>query len=286
MITKGFFDDPEMANLEASLYSINDGETETRENILMYIDAVNFTDGTKYFYNMMPFVRFLNVKDCVAYTTPYCEIFLNAPTVVETEDLDENPLTIDLRSKQHWDFIYCHECLHQMWNTFEVGDKLQKKGYKFSHKLLNVASDCVINDFLAAVLKKTPPGFGVTPEFIEKRFGVKYDRYKDTQYSLYLKLLAHETDVLEDEFIKNMLEQDEQNERNGEQGANDAREQLGGQDGQNGQGGQNGQNGQGSQQETHSKEYTEGWNRCIREYKEGRLTKEEVKELVEKLQNK
>lgn len=58
------------------------------------------------------------------------------------------------------------------------------------HMLLNIASDCVINDYLAEIKKanKVMPDSLITPKFIKSNYGVDYDRRVDTQYSLYKKL--------------------------------------------------------------------------------------------------
>ena len=126
---------------------------------------------------MMEFCRFLKPDPkTTAYTTPDHIIYLNAPGVFGEK-------------VREWDFIYCHECLHQLWETFAVEDQIKKNGIKFDHYVLNIASDCVINDYLSAIRKKTAPPQGITPEYLKETFGVEYDRKVDTQFTLYLKLL-------------------------------------------------------------------------------------------------
>ena len=59
-----------------------------------------------------------------------------------------------------------------------------------SFNLLNIASDCVINDYLKSLRKKEPFKDGIFPETLKENFGIDYDRKNDTQYSLYIKLLG------------------------------------------------------------------------------------------------
>ena len=126
---------------------------------------------------MIEFCRFLKPDpETTAYTTPDHLIYLNAPGVFGEK-------------VREWDFVYCHECLHQLWDTFGVEEQIKKNGIKYDHYVLNVASDCVINDYLSAIRKKSAPSAVILPEHLQKEFGVTYDRKVDTQFTLYLKLL-------------------------------------------------------------------------------------------------
>ena len=154
-----------------------DGKENFRVRLIEYIDDTADNEEDEFFYDMMEFCRFLKPDlKTTAYTTPDHIIYLNAPGVFGEK-------------VREWDFIYCHECLHQLWDTFNVGEKIKKNGIKFDHYVLNVASDCVINDYLSAIRKKTAPPQGITPEYLKETFGVEYDRKVDTQFTLYLKLL-------------------------------------------------------------------------------------------------
>lgn len=163
--------------------SEKDNEAEFRVKTLEYINDTSDEKDDKFFYDMLEFVRFLDpdVAD-TAFTTPDHLIYLNCP--------NGGDLSIG-KSVRKWDFIYDHECLHQLWDTFAVGDKIKKElgEDKYNHKLLNYASDCVINDYLYYYRKKERPDDLITPEYIKEQFGVTYDRKVDTQYTLYLKLL-------------------------------------------------------------------------------------------------
>ena len=164
-----------------------DGKENFRVRLIEYIDDTADNEDDEFFYEMLEFCRFLKPDpETTAYTTPDHIIYLNAPGVFG-EKIRE------------WDFVYCHECLHQLWETFEVADQIQKNGVKYDHDILNVASDCVINDYLAAIRKKTAPPQGITPEYLKKTFGVDYDRKVDTQYTLYLKLLEHIDELKKDQ---------------------------------------------------------------------------------------
>ena len=164
-----------------------DGKENFRVRLIEYIDDTADNEDDEFFYDMLEFCRFLKPDpETTAYTTPDHIIYLNAPGVFG-EKIRE------------WDFVYCHECLHQLWETFEVADQIQKNGVKYDHNVLNVASDCVINDYLSAIRKKTAPPQGITPEYLKQTFDVDYDRKVDTQYTLYLKLLEHIDELKKDQ---------------------------------------------------------------------------------------
>lgn len=154
-----------------------DGKENFRVRLIEYIDDTADNEDDEFFYDMMEFCRFLKPDpETTAYTTPDHIIYLNAPGVFGEK-------------VREWDFIYCHECLHQLWETFAVEDQIKKNGIKFDHYVLNVASDCVINDYLSAIRKKTAPPQGIMPEYLKETYGIEYDRKVDTQFTLYLKLL-------------------------------------------------------------------------------------------------
>ena len=169
----------EFAPLKNSIANVSaiDGKEKFRVRMVEYINDTSDNNDDMFFYEMLPFTRFLKPSDqAIAYTTPEHIIYLNSPGKV-----GENV--------RKWDFIYCHECLHQLWDTFEVGEKIKKAGFEYNHNLLNIASDCVINDYLKTLRNKEPFEDGIFPETLKKEFGVDYDRKNDTQYSLYIKLL-------------------------------------------------------------------------------------------------
>lgn len=171
----------DMSRVKESLILVSeiDGKEKFRVNMLEYIDDTAESEDDQFFYNMMPYIQFLNPNDdAVAYTTPDKLIYLNSPGQIG-------------ESLPHWDFIYCHECLHQLWDTFDVGKRIQSNGVKYDHDILNIASDCVINDYLSAIRKKKHADGLITPEYLKEKFGVDYDRKIDTQFTLYLKLIEH-----------------------------------------------------------------------------------------------
>jgi len=158
--------------------SEKDGKEKFRVKLVEYINDISDNDDDEFFFDMIEFVRFLDPSDdALAYTTPEHLIFMNAPGTHIGENL------------RQWDFTYDHECLHQLWDTFAVAEKLKKEGIKFDHYTLNVASDCVINDYLSFIRKKEMPKDLITPEYLKEQYGVEYDRKRDTQYTLYLKLI-------------------------------------------------------------------------------------------------
>ena len=169
----------EFAPLKNNLIQVSevDGKDKFRVKMIEYINDTSDNNDDMFFYEMLPFSRFLKPSDeAIAYTTPEHLIYLNSPGRV-----GENV--------RIWDFIYCHECLHQLWDTFQVGEKIKNAGLEYNHKLLNIASDCVINDYLKTLRKKEPFQDGIFPETLKDKFGIDYDRKNDTQYSLYVKLL-------------------------------------------------------------------------------------------------
>ena len=178
-IKSSLINSKELKLLKDSLIAASevDGKENFRVRLIEYIDDTADNEEDEFFYDMMEFCRFLKPDlKTTAYTTPDHIIYLNAPGVFGEK-------------VREWDFIYCHECLHQLWETFAVEDQIKKNGIKFDHYVLNVASDCVINDYLSAIRKKTAPPNGITPEYLKETYGVEYDRKVDTQFTLYLKLL-------------------------------------------------------------------------------------------------
>ena len=178
-IKSSLINSKELKLLKDSLIAASevDGKENFRVRLIEYIDDTADNEEDEFFYDMIEFCRFLKPDPkTTAYTTPDHIIYLNAPGVFGEK-------------VREWDFIYCHECLHQLWETFAVEDQIKKNGIKFDHYVLNVASDCVINDYLSAIRKKTAPPQGITPEYLKETYGVEYDRKVDTQFTLYLKLL-------------------------------------------------------------------------------------------------
>ena len=188
--------DKTMAKVKASLEKVSeiDNKEEFRVDMLEYINQSSYNNDDMFFYDMMEFIRFLKPSSkSVAYTDPNHLVFLNSPGVIG-------------ESVRQWDFIYDHECLHQLWDTFGVEDKIKKEIGWCDHMLLNIASDCVINDYLYYYRKKERPDGLITPDLLEDKYGVVYNRREDTQYTLYLKLLEAREKLMKDiEKLKDML---------------------------------------------------------------------------------
>ena len=168
-----------------------DGEGAFRVKLIEYINDTADNDDDKYFFDMLPFVRFLEPgSEGIAYTDESKRIFMNAPC----QHIGKN--------FKQWDFTFDHECLHQLWDTFGVRDKLVADGYEYNHQILNIASDCVINDYLSHYRGKEQAPNTITPKYLKERFGVEYDRKVDTQYSLYLKLIEKQDKIENDPLCK------------------------------------------------------------------------------------
>lgn len=179
--------------------SEDDHKEQWRVKMVEYIDMSASNEDDEFFWDMMEFIRFLIPDDhTTAYTDPSHLIHMNAPGV-----FGEN--------KKFWDFTYCHECLHQLWDTFKVGERIQKEGHEYNHFILNIASDCVINDYLSSIRKKSMPDGLVTPQYLQENYGVTYDRNKDTQYTLYLKLMKKAKDLQKDDQLQQQCGDDSQN---------------------------------------------------------------------------
>lgn len=205
-IKSSLLNSKELKLLKDSLIAASevDGKENFRVRLIEYIDDTADNEDDEFFYDMIEFCRFLKPdNETTAYTTPDHVIYLNAPGVFG-EKIRE------------WDFVYCHECLHQLWDTFEVGDKIKNNGVKYDHYVLNIASDCVINDYLAAIRKKTAPPDGITPEYLKEKYDIEYDRKVDTQYTLYLKLLEVAEKLKKDQVCQNAQDGDGQGEGQGD----------------------------------------------------------------------
>jgi len=207
-IKSSLLNDEDFKYVKESLIEISeiDHKENFRVKTLEYINDSADNDNDIFFYDMLEFVRFLHPDDnSIAYTTPDHLIYLNCPGRIGEKI-------------RQWDFIYDHECLHQLWDTFAVGDKIKEKHGedKYDHKLLNYASDCIINDYLSYYRKKDMPDNLITPEYIYEQFGIKYDRKVDTQYTLYMKLLNKIDDIKKDPKYKEQENDEQGNNQNGQ----------------------------------------------------------------------
>ena len=236
----------DMKNVKNSLVHVaeQDGEDSFRVRLVEYINDTCENNQDMFFYNALIYLRFLNPgSNDVAYTTPEKLIFLNAPG---QKDIG--------KSIRQWEFIYDHECLHQLWDTFGVGDRIKEEKGSYNHKILNIASDCVINDYLYRIRKKERPTFGIFPDVIKKEFGVDYDPKKDTQYTLYFKLLEVkekiQKEIEKNPMLKKIL---------------DEMEQQGSGSGQSGQSGESGESGEGGQSEENQPNNVEGAEQAAKE---------------------
>ena len=226
---------------------------EWKADLIEFINSDSKNATSMFFYDMLPFVRFVNepANDSAAYTTPDHRIWMNAPKGFGIGKEDYK-----------WEFIYYHECMHQLWDTFDVQKNIEKQFGSCDQMVLNIASDCVINDFLHVNKNMPYPTDGlVTPEFIKQKYGVEYDRSRDTQFGLYEKLMK-----VADQINKNQPPQQPNGDGNGQQGKSGqngqgqgnqqgnqkGNQKSGGQgkgqnQGQQGNGGQNGKSGQNGQ---------------------------------------
>ena len=218
-------DNDDLKYVKNSLKNVPTSDQEWCEDLVDYVEMSASNNDDEFFYDMVEMIRFINEPGTLAYTDENRRIYLSAPGIIGKNILP-------------WDFTYAHECLHQLWETFEVKKEIESKGIEYNHDLLNIASDCVINDYLRELRGKTPPNGIIFPETIKAEFGVDYNRQEDTQFSLYMKLLKSGKRP-----SSNMSKMANPQQGKGSQ-SNQSRQ--GGQSGQSGQGGQQGgQSGQG-----------------------------------------
>lgn len=200
--------DKTMQRVKRSLENVSsiDNKDGFRVDMLEYINQSSYNNNDMFFYDMMEFIRFLKPGDeSVAYTTPDHLIYLNAPGQIGEK-------------VRQWDFVYDHECMHQLWDTFGVEDKIKEELGSCDSMLLNIASDCVINDYLEHYRKKEMPNDLITPELLETKYGVVYDRKIDTQYTLYKKLLEVQDKLMKDleDLLKKLGNQHQGNDSDGQ----------------------------------------------------------------------
>lgn len=237
-----------MALVKQSILSISDTD-ELQDDRAFMVDLFDnwSTDDKDDFYNeMLPCLMFIDEKDSIAYTTKDKIICLSYPC-------DSAVIPQDKDKFMRWYFVYCHECLHQLWDTFEVGEKIKNAGMTYNHKLLNIASDCVINDYLAYITKshKKAPLLGIMPDTIKEKYGVEYNRKVDTQYTLYTKLLE--------------LTKDQQNEIEKEYGEDEFDGKITPKMVEQQDGSDDSNNSDGSQNEEYSDEYKKGYRQAIQD---------------------
>jgi hypothetical protein len=208
-----------------------DDFADDRGHLTEYFNDTADNNDEMFFYEMLRALEFI-LEGATAYTTPDKRICLNYP--------NEDIVPMDNTKFRRWYFVFCHECLHQLWDTFAVADQIKKDLGSCDHQLLNVASDCVINEYLAKVIPdgKMMPTSIINADYIENTYGIKYNMKTDTQYSLYCKL-----NELSDEAKNQLKQQDQDNQGQGQNGQGQNGQD---QNGQNNQGGQ-GQGSQGSQ---------------------------------------
>ncbi len=177
--------------------SARDNQEKFRVDLIEYINDSSYDENDQFFYESLEDVRFLDpkgeYKDSVAFTDPYKIIYLNAP----------KPSVV--KNMKQWDFVYDHECLHQLWETFAVEDRIKEKDGDCDHFLLNIASDCVINEYLTKNRKKESPTGLISADYLKTEYGVEYNHKEDTQYSLYFKL---KTAINENKSLQNKMKND------------------------------------------------------------------------------
>lgn len=185
-----------MSNWEDSILKIKDEHVQWRLDFTTYLKTTTKYNGYRFFWELIPMIYFTTGKKGIAWTDANCNIFLNIPHA-----------EVELKNTK-WEFIYYHECLHQLFETFEVGKALEKEqGKKFSHFILNVASDCIINNHI----KKNydidyPTADLITPEYLLEKYNIEYNPKEDNQYDMYMKLYAIKDKFKNDPIIQKALE--------------------------------------------------------------------------------
>jgi hypothetical protein len=229
-----------------SILEIGDQNSEWKADFIEFVNSDTADAQSSFYYDMLPFVRFTDEGHNVgAYTSPDHLIWMNAPQGfgIGTQDYK-------------WEFIYFHECMHQLWDTFGVEDNIKKQFGECDHELLNIASDCVINDFLNRSKKMPYPVDGlVTPEWLKSNYGVEYDPKMDTQFGLYEKLLK-----VKDQIKKDQPPQQPNQDEKGKKHEGGERKQP-----------PTNPSGPNQQPDMKSEDYVRGWNQAMEDYKSGKI---------------
>lgn len=246
----------EFLNTKLSILDLgDDGLMGDRGFMIDLFDSNADDDGDNYFYNMLNCVEFINNPSAVAYTTPDKIISLSYPST--------EMVPMDGQKFPRWYFVYCHECMHQLWDTFGVADKIKKEQGSYNHQILNIASDCVINDYLDKINKshKLRPVGGIFPDVLKDQFGVEYDRKKDNQYSLYMKIMAlpeMQKAKLEAEFGDKKIKPGKVEKQNGPSGPTPPQPPQG----------------------KHSPDFIKGWTQAIKDVLDGKVDPKNFKPLT------
>ena len=185
-----------MSNWEDSITGIKDEHMQWRFDFTKHLNATTRYHQYKFFWEMIPMIWFIRSKKGPAWTDDDCNIFLNIPHK-----------DIELKN-ENWEFIYYHECLHQLFDTFNVGEALMKEeGNEFNHYLLNVASDCIINNYIKLNCDLDYPSDGlITPDYLKTAYGIEYDQREENQYDLYKKLKEVAKKLMDDPVVQKMRE--------------------------------------------------------------------------------
>jgi len=231
--------------IKASQHDGSEENLKFRVDLVEWINDASYEDDDEFFYEMVDKMRFWEYDENLldhflngaAYTKPDKRLYFNAP--------DGGPFKIG-KDEQMWEFIYDHECLHQLWDTFGVEEKLKSEGVQVDHDLMNIASDCVINDYLRDVRKKKGHKNMIFPEYLKQKYGVEYNRKKDTQYTLYLKMVEKAEEIKKDKFLQDQIDKLDK--------------KLKPKSVQQGDGG-----GGGGPQQKHSEDYKKGWTDAIKD---------------------
>ena len=161
-VTNPLFNDEKLAVLKKNIEEVSkkDNHEDFRVDVVEYINDSSYEASDEFFFDYLVGLRFLEPgNDAIAYTVPDGRIYMNCPN-------DK------INGIREWEFIYDHECLHQLWETFDVQHEIERDFGSCDYELLNIASDCVINDYLAYYRKKKMPSVGINPKNLEEHYGV------------------------------------------------------------------------------------------------------------------
>ena len=185
-----------MSNWENSILKIKDENVQWRLDFTKYLKLSTKYNGYRFFWELIPMIYFVTGKKDIAWTDKNSNIYLNIPH-----------RKVDLENEK-WEFIYYHECLHQLFETFEVEKSLkEEQGKDFSHYILNVASDCIINHYLKYNCNLDYPSDSIiTPEYLSRKYKIEYNPKEDNQYDMYMKLYAIRDQLKSDAIIQQALE--------------------------------------------------------------------------------
>lgn len=161
-------------------------EVDFRLDLISHFDSKFFENDEYLFYNLMKYVQFgIPSKTQSIIVDKDKNIILYAPSLIEGFD----------NSLENWEYLYTAECLKILYKTYDIDRIIKQELGKCNDDVLAIASNVVITEALKTKFNKDIPDTAISAERLLQLTNIKYSYIKDTQYTLYKKLLeAYESD--------------------------------------------------------------------------------------------